>query len=49
MEVNYICPECNNKGIVKEEDGTVHTCWKCLAEGRLDCHSKKLPDPKIRL
>jgi len=38
------CPHCKNTGIVKEEDGGVHTCWKCLEEGRLDAHSKSLPD-----
>jgi ribosomal protein L37AE/L43A len=44
----YICPECKNKRIIKDESG-VHTCWKCLQEGRLDCHSNKLPDTNIKL
>jgi len=48
MEETYICPDCNNEGIVKES-GSVHTCWKCLEEGRLDCHSKDLPDNNIKL
>lgn len=43
------CPDCNNTGIVKEGNGVVHTCWKCLQEGKLDCHSKKLPDNNIRI
>ena len=47
--INYNCPECKNTGIVKEKNGGVHTCWKCLEEGRLDAHSKKLPDSNIRL
>ena len=50
MENNhYLCQDCKNTGIVKEKDGSVHTCWKCLQEGRLDAHSKKLPDTKIVL
>jgi ribosomal protein L37AE/L43A len=47
--IPYYCQECKNTGIVKEKDGQVHTCWKCMAEGRLDCHSKNLPDTNIRL
>tara|TARA_Y100000310_G_scaffold323808_1_gene384747 strand:- start:739 stop:972 length:234 start_codon:yes stop_codon:yes gene_type:complete len=38
------CPHCKNTGIVKEQDGSVHTCWKCLEEGKLDVHSSNLPD-----
>lgn len=45
----FFCPECQNTGIVKEKNGDVHTCWKCLQEGRLDVHSKNLPDSKIKL
>jgi hypothetical protein len=37
------CPDCKDKGIVKEPNGSVHTCWKCLESGRLDVHSKNLP------
>jgi hypothetical protein len=45
-----ICTKCNGTGKIKDADGTVHTCWECLIEGRLDNHSKKLPDrPDIRL
>ena len=44
------CPDCRGKGIIKEKDGSVHTCWKCLENGRLDVHSKSLPDHKeVRL
>ena len=46
---NYVCPECENTGIVKEKKGVCHTCWKCLQEGRLDCHSKRLPENNIKL
>jgi ribosomal protein L37AE/L43A len=45
----YVCPDCKNTGVVREPSGEVHTCWKCLSEGRLDAHSKKLPDTNIRL
>ena len=45
----YKCSKCKDTGIVKEKDGSCHTCWDCLREGRLDCHSKDLPDAHIRL
>ena len=41
------CPDCKDTRIVKEANGSIHTCWKCLQEGRLDVHSKKLPDNKV--
>lgn len=44
-----VCPECKGTGMVREQNGLVHTCWKCLSEGKLDVHSKKLPDTKIKL
>ena len=47
MEI--VCSKCNNTGIVKEEDGSVHVCWECLQAGRLDVHSKNLPDTNINL
>ncbi|GEM_PF-850433 len=43
------CQKCKNTGIVKEPNGQVHTCWDCLASGRLDNHSKDLPDHNLRL
>jgi len=43
------CSKCNNTGIVKDANGTVHTCWDCLAAGRLDNHSKNVPDSKIKI
>ncbi len=42
------CPKCNGTGIVKDENG-VHVCWDCLESGKMDVHSKKLPDIKIKL
>ena len=40
------CPDCHDTGIVREKNGNVHTCWKCLESGKLDAHSKNLPDNK---
>ncbi len=46
---NYVCPKCHNKGMVKEENGSVHVCWDCLTAGRLDVHSKNPKDSGIRV
>ena len=46
---SFQCTECQDTGTVKEKNGTIHTCWTCLSEGRLDAHSKKLPDSNIKL
>lgn len=47
-EVEYLkCPKCNDTGIVKEEDNSVHVCWDCLQSGRLDVHSKDLKNSGI--
>ncbi|MFH1308206.1 MAG: hypothetical protein ABIH72_05115 [archaeon] len=43
-----ICEKCKGTGQVKEPDGTIHTCWKCLNEGRLDNHSKRVKDSGIK-
>lgn len=26
----FICPKCQGKKIIKDKDGTVHTCFDCL-------------------
>ncbi len=45
---NYaLCQKCKGTGIVKEEDKSVHVCWDCLNNGRLDVHSKNLPDTDV--
>ncbi len=44
-----ICEKCKNTGIVKEEDRSVHVCWECLEKGRLDVHSKDLPDSNVKV
>ena len=41
------CPKCNGTGIVKDPCGDVHVCWDCLEAGKLDVHTKNLPDPRI--
>lgn len=43
------CPKCNNTGIVKEKDGSVHVCYDCLSKGKLNQHSKDLKETKIKI
>tara|TARA_Y100000310_G_scaffold318133_1_gene371832 strand:- start:194 stop:421 length:228 start_codon:yes stop_codon:yes gene_type:complete len=45
-KTSHECPDCKDNGIVKEQDGSVHTCWKCLETGKLDVHSKNIPENK---
>lgn len=49
MEERIRCPKCGGKGMVKDPDGSAHVCYDCLIAGRLDVHSKDLPDSKMRL
>lgn len=50
MDKEPICRKCNDTGKVTEPNGQIHTCWDCLQSGRLDNHSKHLPDhPEIKL
>ncbi|MBS3085871.1 hypothetical protein J4225_04275 [Candidatus Pacearchaeota archaeon] len=44
-----VCPKCKDTGMVKEKDGTIHVCYDCLQKGRLDVHSKNLPDTKLKI
>jgi len=46
---DYTCPKCKDTGIVKEENGSVHVCYDCLANGRLDVHSKNPKDSGLRV
>ena len=39
-----VCPECKGALRVKEKDGTIHPCYKCLSEGKMDQHAKNLKD-----
>ena len=43
------CPKCHNTGKVKDAKGQVHTCWDCLLSGKLDVHSDKVPESKIKI
>ncbi|MDP1696165.1 MAG: hypothetical protein Q8L29_04600 [archaeon] len=43
------CEKCCGKKIVKEKDGSIHTCWDCLANGEMDQHSKNVKDSGIKL
>jgi len=37
LEKEY-CSKCKGTGIVKEKDGTVHTCFDCLNSDRFEQH-----------
>ncbi len=43
------CPKCNGTGIVKEKHGGVHVCYSCLQSGKLDIHSKNIPDSGVKV
>ncbi len=46
---NKSCPKCHGEGMVKEADGSAHTCWDCLMSGEMDQHSKDVKDSKIKI
>ncbi len=46
---NEKCPKCNDTGIVREKNGSCHVCYDCLMAGKLNQHSEKLPDSRIKL
>ena len=43
------CDKCHGTGIVKEADGSIHTCWACLEKGDMDTHSKEVKDSGIQI
>jgi DnaJ-class molecular chaperone len=43
------CLKCHGTGVVKEKNGSVHTCWDCLQQGKFDVHSGTVPDSKIKV
>jgi len=46
---NCECPKCHGTGIVKEKDGTIHTCFDCLQNSdQFEQHGKP-KDSGIRL
>jgi len=46
---NLNCEKCHGTGIVKEDNGEAHTCWKCLEEGQLGQHSAEVKDAGIKI
>jgi DnaJ-class molecular chaperone len=47
--MSELCPKCKGTGVVREKDGSVHTCWDCLQNGQLDVHSDSVPDSKVKV
>ena len=39
-EKKSVCEKCHGTGIVKEKNGSVHTCYDCLNSDRLEQHGK---------
>lgn len=33
------CEKCKDTGVVKEANGTIHTCFDCLNRGSMDQHT----------
>ena len=48
-EKKFLCDKCKDTGIVREKNGSVHTCWDCLRAGRLDVHSKHVKNSGIKI
>jgi len=44
-----ICPKCKGTGRVKEKDGSVHTCFDCLLNNRLDQHTSTPKDSGVKI
>jgi hypothetical protein len=49
MDNNNSCEKCHGTGRIRGDDGSIQTCWDCLLAGKLDTHSKKLPEHNIKL
>ena len=37
-----VCQDCKGTLRVKERDGTIHPCYKCLSAGKMDQHEKNI-------
>jgi len=37
-----VCQKCKGTGRIKEENGSIHTCFDCLSKGKMDQHDKKM-------
>ncbi|MFA5019844.1 MAG: hypothetical protein WC533_01960 [Candidatus Pacearchaeota archaeon] len=46
---NKNCPKCKGSGIVKDKDGSIHTCFDCLQNGEFDQASKDVKDSGIKI
>ena len=40
MENN--CEQCKGTLRVRDKDGTIHVCYKCLSDGKMDQHNKNV-------
>ncbi len=38
------CKDCDGTRRIKEQGGTIHPCYKCLAEGKMDQHATNIKD-----
>ena len=47
--VDTNCPKCHGTGMVKEKDGTIHTCFDCLSKGELNQHSKEVKESGLKI
>ncbi|MDP2925287.1 MAG: hypothetical protein Q8N99_02860 [Nanoarchaeota archaeon] len=48
FQKKVVCEKCNGTGIVKDKNGTVHTCFDCLEANVFDQHGEP-KDSGIRL
>ena len=46
MENSSVCEDCKGALRVREKDGTIRVCYKCLSLGRMDQHDKKVKDAR---
>lgn len=44
-----VCEKCKGTRIIKDKDGTIHTCFDCLESGEMDQHSKNPKDSGIKI
>jgi len=38
---NEVCEKCKGTGRVMDKKGTIHTCFDCLLNDKMDQHDKK--------
>ncbi len=44
MNESEFCEDCKGTHRVREKDGTIHPCYKCLAKGKMDQHNPNMKD-----